>query len=74
MTLEEKKRALEHYFTRQLHYMGRFDDNATKITFLHYCFGAIDMMVSVSSTEEFKALEELWDEWRPKLEAEAYGL
>ena len=73
MTLEEKKRALEHYFARQMRYMKHFENNSTKIVFLGHCFGAIDLMVELSPVHEQKELEDLWDEWKPRLEVEAYG-
>ena len=71
---EEKKQALENYFARQLKRMKHFDDTDTKVTFFKYCCSTV-MMADLSSpnAEEQKALEILWDEWRPKLEKEAYG-
>ena len=74
MSAEEKKQALERYFVRQLQYMKRCDDVSTKVLFFHQCFGAVSVIISVSPAEELKVFEELWDEWKQKLEAEAYGL
>lgn len=68
------KAKLIAYFEQQEAYILNASTLRDRMNLLHNCFGALSFAMSL--TDDWDAEAEyinLWDEWRPRLEAKVYG-
>ena len=47
---------------------------ADRLTFFNQAFGMVQLAVVILPVEEFGAINDLWDEYKPKFESLVYGI